>query len=369
MNNSLFTKIKSYTPTVKKDSKEDYLTELFTFILNEVDGLANAYCKFLVSKFKDKDVLINHQEDVSLDTQVSVSKGRIDLLIRAGDKGFICEHKVDSGLGINQIKKYKECSSELGSEEFYTVLVTRTKLQHTQKSDISLVWGEVCGFLEKFKESKDELDPINDFLVEQLIQYLRDQGLGVYENIKVEEVLSNFLAQSFLEKMREILYIPTIEELRAEVGNLEIFKREDFIRKRQNDRWGRCGIELFENWNPGIFVGIIFDPKDHKIEPLDKEKGPDFVILVDISEVKNRAAVVNSNNFQELTRRLKDNSGEFDLIHTGFKNKYRLLALRKSFLDIIQDRYTLDEQIKEIKKVTFEGLKLMLQDDLLYGAF
>ena len=53
MSESIFTKLKSYTPTAGRDAREDYLTELFSYMLNNVEGLKEGYVDFLYSKLKE----------------------------------------------------------------------------------------------------------------------------------------------------------------------------------------------------------------------------------------------------------------------------------------------------------------------------
>ena len=44
-------------------------------------------------------------------------------------------------------------------------------------------------------------------------------------------------------------------------------------------KWGRTGIEFFKTWRPGIFAGVILDPSDHGLKPLDPALGPIFSSL------------------------------------------------------------------------------------------
>lgn len=50
MKSSIFTFIKSYTPSVDRDPKEDYLTQIFSWMLNNIKELDKKYCRYLLDK-------------------------------------------------------------------------------------------------------------------------------------------------------------------------------------------------------------------------------------------------------------------------------------------------------------------------------
>ena len=50
MKESLFSYLVSYVPTDKRESKEDYLTQMFAWILKNVEGVAHEYVRYLCEK-------------------------------------------------------------------------------------------------------------------------------------------------------------------------------------------------------------------------------------------------------------------------------------------------------------------------------
>ena len=52
MKESIFSYLTSYVPTDKREAKEDYLTQMFAWILKNVDGYLAAYARFLSSKIQ-----------------------------------------------------------------------------------------------------------------------------------------------------------------------------------------------------------------------------------------------------------------------------------------------------------------------------
>ncbi|MBC3798098.1 hypothetical protein [Acetobacterium tundrae] len=98
MQESIFDYPKAYIPTDKREAKEDYFMQLFAWLLQNVDHLAHKYCKKLLLRLEQTNNHIIQQNDfINVETQVTVTSGRIDLVIKINDTiGFICEHKVNS---------------------------------------------------------------------------------------------------------------------------------------------------------------------------------------------------------------------------------------------------------------------------------
>ena len=95
MKKSIFSFLTAYVPTDKRESREDYLTQMFAWMLINVDGYVNEYAKFLCDKNPDIKYPDDSEINPSVSTQEVIQGGRIDLLIRMNENiSFICEHKV-----------------------------------------------------------------------------------------------------------------------------------------------------------------------------------------------------------------------------------------------------------------------------------
>ena len=368
MSESIFTKLKSYTPTAGRDAREDYLTELFSYMLNNVEGLKEGYVDFLYSKLKE--INNNKNEEITVETQVSIRNGRIDLLIQNGSEGFICEHKVYSGLSDGQISKYVEGMKEYNpTKKYHTVLITASVMQHTQKADITLTWADIYEFLDSFKMN-NTLQVIDDFLITQLLSYLKEQGLGRYESISYDEIISNFRAIDLKERLQELFASLSNVNWASEVPQLSSINGK--LNPISNKvKWGRVGIDFFEEMKPGIFAGVLLDPTDHKIEPTDRDLGPDFIITLeaslhkdDIEFLKLRDKMLKSEELSELKERLKINNEDFQFLD-NIKNRWRVLVLKKPLVNILEGKYKREEQEQALKDEIIKGLNLLLQDDLV----
>ena len=368
---SLFSYLKKYTPTEKRNAREDYLTQLFAWILEEFSDVKKEYVKFLIEKldYKDKNIILNSTHEITVETQKRVSNGIIDLFIQIeNNTAFVCEHKVYSDLMDDQIKKYMDCKEEYSVENLYSVLITYSKEQHSQKADISLTWKDIYNF---FKE-KFDVSRVNDnamkyeerltlFFVGQIMEYLQEEGM-VEENLINKAALENWYYMKALEKNLRAVF----NKLQKD-GNywkevcpaLMKFDNPNELKPECHKlMWGRIGIDFYEQWNMGLFAGVILDPKDHRIYPENIENGPDFVIIIDCEKEK-RKMYAESDFIKKLKKKFKNYTGEYTFI-SDLANEWRLAVIKRPLLDIISTANDEDEQEKAIKDEIIKGINLML---------
>ena len=144
---SIFSALSSYSPQPSMNPRENFLTELLAWIVNNVDAFGEKYVSFLLNTCHagESDTEDNEAE-IEAATQQHVSTGYIDMVIY--DKGrktaFICEHKIDSPLSENQIKKYMDNTRELEPDyQFYSVLLTKRESQHVEPADVMTIWSKI----------------------------------------------------------------------------------------------------------------------------------------------------------------------------------------------------------------------------------
>ncbi len=245
MKNSLFSYLISYIPTDKRESKEDYLTQMFAWILENVEGIATTYVQFLSEKAGIMLEDNNQEMDIEISTQTVIPNGRIDLLIKVNKKiGFICEHKVHSELSENQINKYMENASLLGTERYYSVLLTFSTLQHTQAADVSIVWSDIYEMIENVIRDYESEDA---FVLNQFMKYLAENGMGKTEAISPESMLDYWPAINLEYKLDGLFkQIITADFERLCPGIKEV--GTEYAPTYTRSRWGRLGIDFFSNW-------------------------------------------------------------------------------------------------------------------------
>ena len=301
MSQSIFSFIKSYIPTESRDPKEDFLTQILAWLLINVEGFAKSYCQFLLSHAKEPQFSCNRDEEYHIETQITVNGGRIDLLIKVDNNGFICEHKLLSNLGDNQIKKYLANSQALGAGYFHTVLITFSKHQHSQDADIMITWSDVYEFAE---QELINAEGTKRFVLLQFVKYMKEQGLGKYKVVEPEAIVGYFPAMTLANSLENIFGQLATKDWTKDCPNLKAVDEKNYVARYNSMRWGRKGIDFFDQWYPNIFIGVLLTIADHQLKPLDIYKGPDVVLFVethynkkDLELMKKRNAILSAEAF------------------------------------------------------------------------
>lgn len=359
---SLFTKLLN----ARRNSDEDFLTELFAWALNNVTDLGTKYIKFL-SKKGNIPYVADFQM-IQADTQQHVSSGVIDMVIYT-DKNvaFICEHKIDAWLSDGQIAKYMRCGNKF-AKKCLSVLVTRSSVQWTQHADVSICWSDVYEFLNS---EIDYYQAEEKFVVEQVAMFLEDIGMSISEFIKPQSLGSYWdcikLEGSMNAVFMSIMNSDWLKDCPA-LNKLKAWNGDNFSIGMESS-WGRCGFNFYatnpasgKKWNPGLFIGVLLDTKEHKIYPKDWSKGPDFVVFLEINygDKKIYNSALASTEYKDLVKRLSVDSGTFEFIaNKDLQNKWRLAVLKKPLLDVISGTKTLKDQTQAIKGAAVDAINLM----------
>lgn len=406
-NDSLFKFLTGYVPTEKRESKEDFLTQAFAWLLKEVEGLSEAYIRFL--KQNEKIELPSNFEKIEIITQRKLKgctredgkEGRLDLLISVnGNTYFICEHKVDSELSENQIKKYMDNKAEIDptpTAKFYSVLLTKSVSQHTQPANVSIIWGDIKEFVDNFLQEKSSTEGKYRFLLEQFSLYLSEKGLEKAKAINKDE-LEKYDYKKYAEDKNNYMVelIKTLDyfnyrlldeiqydsELRIICPNIDKLSDAPYEPEFHRSRWGRRGIDLFADlwdprgknkmkneydmskpawWKPGLFIGFLLDPTDHKLEPC--KCGLDIILTLDGVGKKNNIKTENQK-LNSITNMLNMQHSQFDCLTIDeLKNPCRLVVLRIPLIDtltvgsiFVED---IDRQYELYRKAIVEGLNLL----------
>ena len=366
MNDTIFDFLRSYVPSDKRDPKEDYLTQLFAWLLMNVDGLNLKYCKYLLEKIPNKAFTVSDSDTITVETQRTLDNGkRIDLLITVNDtNGFICEHKIYSMLSPNQIVNYSSMAPSLGGGQFYTVLITLGTYQWTQPADVRILWSSLYrDFLQmEIKNYVD--DSVDYFMLDQTLNFMQNNSLGTYGEITPGAIAGYWETFGLKNVVNNLVENLRVREWDSKCKNLQHCNTQGFTEPIfRKERWGRVGLEMYSNWSPGIFAGILWDYSNHGIEPLnEKNGGPDVVILVDLPEV-GYAQVTSTQACTDYFHKLKQNHGDFDLIHFPEpKDHWRLIVLRKSLGDVLQGKQGQKEQENALYETFCDGIKLLTKD-------
>jgi len=367
LDKSLFLTLASYTPRPGRYATEDFLTELFAWILNNIEG----YASDLLSLFHNVNEAVPEYQAIQAhaETQKRSNGGRIDLFVSIDENiAFIFELKVNSWLSDGQIDKYMR-HSEFLQEILYSVLIVKHKKQWTQQADIQLTWTDIYKLTRRIRgRCKDD----ERFVLDSFMHFLEGNDMGEKHAITqkvlaaVPEVLSGYQSLEYIFK--ELEAFPWKEDFEA-LDRLPL-KIKDIIKKASpkfhKERWGRIGIDFFDSWNPGLFVGVIWNPKDHKIYPRLKENGPDFVVMLDYDYKKLTTynSFKRSLEFRMLCDKLVSNHTGFDdFLYTSrdLPNPWRVAVLRIPLWEVIQESKDIDSQIDMIFRRSIVGIRMIVE--------
>lgn len=107
----------------------------------------------------------------------------------------------------------------------------------------------------------------------------------------------------------------------------------------------------------------MLDSKDHKITISDKDRGPDLVVILDIERKPNKSnecissEIINSAEYTLLLEELKTIDNGFEQVKS--KNKWRLVIIRNPLIDVLNRKYTNDEQLNAIKNAIVDGINIL----------
>lgn len=357
MKESIFKQLFRYRSTEKLSPRENYLTEILAWMLNNMPSFARNYVKLLCEQ-GEKSTQDATYKSLQADTQVCVENGFIDLVIRTDGKyGFICEHKVDSELSENQMEKYRKSENQVkekyhSKNDFLTVLLTKSTRQHTQKADIKITWEQ----LYQCTKNLDDYEENERQMAEQFLLYLTEEGMGMKRPIK----------RAIIDSYREAMQLNTafeglFSDLQDENWEALCPKLESFVSRynvqANGERWGRIGID-FSDWKPyGIFAGVILKNNDHRLRNWERYDCPMFVVLIDCN-IDAHEHIKQSSWFKDMMNGIDEENG-FD-IDKSPKNKWRLLILSKPLSAVLQDG-SYEDQKESMKTAIAEGINTLLK--------
>jgi len=325
---TIFTYIEKYKPLEGMDPQENYLTQIFAWLLKQNESFQYGFIKYL-SKLYSNTVLNGLGQSLNVNTQVKVvcsdgSTGYIDMLIDNGETYLIFEHKVSSCLSDNQINKYITASDFVG-KKVISVLIAFDRTQFEQEADISITWRDVHQFV-----SQEYLQANEDFMVRQFEQYLRESNMGCDEPFTRQEII-DLWGDEYSDKVTRL------------------FRWIELELKRDSEVIKSLGQINSEYWKPGLFVGILIGDRDHGIKPVNKEMGPDFCVCLEMNQSDpNRARYVQSQEYRDMVDGLRNRLGnDYSFIEAGELN-YRVLVIRKSFADVIRDCDNWNKQYENV---------------------
>ena len=366
----LFESLRRYSPKENRDPLENFITEGFAWILNNYPDFGEFFLQNLEEKMKERgrEWRIGNYDCEWL-TQENFDGKYPDMVCHFNDenKAIIFEHKTWSRLHENQLANYKEYAKR-NLDEYRLVLITATQQQHEQDPDLSLCWSDIYNLISDWEKSDN-----SELLFRDFQQLLKSEGLGPPAPISHTSIRYHYETKDLKKNINDLIErVKGREEQNKEWKKM--IKKDLDIRKRAS--WGRIGLELL-SWEGSIFIGILVDGEDHKTEPIDPFKGPDFCLIISFSgslhdfytEEKSYKKLVEEL-LPKKVEQLKDGWQFYDHLkdfEAPRKNKYHPIHIRKPMLDVFCGTESYEDQEDRFYRAASELIKLVAEEESFWS--
>lgn len=359
---SLLVSLRQYRPREGRDSLENFITEVFAWLLRNSSGISNAFLSRLQRAMPEEQGfdLPTEEDEVEWNTQARLGSCRPDMQAIWPGMALIFEHKVWSGLGDAQIKGYRQLAQqEHPDKEVRVVAITASRHQHSIEADANLCWSDIHEGLKQYLGKVEEA--AERFHIENFLALLAHEGLQPAAPIAHEAIRYFPTARKLPQKLEQAFTLLAARDWPLD-GNYQAVMK--------GLRWGRIGIELHRTdtkrkWSPGIFIGCVLDGRDHMIDHRIEDSIKLHLILDFRQELHRhypsmasyRALKATLAEFSQESRWAFYDHGE-DRRQT---NNYHPLYLETPLLDVLRGTKTMEEQRERIFSAACEALMLLHQ--------
>jgi hypothetical protein len=228
---------------------EDFLTNSFIYLLNYLlenerplaIGLLNFICG------ENSEFTFKENEKVVITTQKFTSEGTPDIEIKSDEKCIYVEVKHDSGLGKDQIERYKKALRKERAAIKKILLLTRftVDLQEANQErvpDRHIRWYQIHKFLENI-EVKDR---VGKFLKDEFIKFL-----------EVKQMAIQRVGWEYTNGIRAFLNLINMIETAIEELRIRVYQKTAGLEQRGyylEDKDEFCGIYYDEPDSVYIFL-------------------------------------------------------------------------------------------------------------------
>lgn len=271
-NSSLLVRLQRYAPRENHSPRENFLTEVFTWVLEKCPEFAEKFVEELNTRAREKDQSVRFDTDPEhweWKTQVTLKDSSRPDIVGTPSKGphIIIEVKYESEAYDEQLQRYKEKYEEEHKNSNVWVFLlhplwnTFTPEKNENFPQIEPIeWERVDEIAREVKDSyernnigKSDCGAVKIFVLNEFIQLLDELGLSTTIPPEIFEELCDNDAD--VQKR-------ATERMKRAFEGASKYLNNDFT----NDKFkfvntcGRFGIACLEhNQNPGFFAGLIHD--------------------------------------------------------------------------------------------------------------
>ena len=377
MATGLFEALRRYSPKENRDPLENFITEGFAWILNEYPEFG----KFFLQDLKEKLKWSIGYDDCEWRTQENFGGKYPDMVCYFNEekRAIVFEHKTQRrGLHDKQLVNYRDYADQEFADH-RIVLITATQQQHEQDPDLALCWSDIYNLISNWEERGN-----NELLIKDFQQLLKSVGLGPPAPISHTAIQYYHEIMDLPKNIRDLVTRVKVREDQKKEWK-EIIKKDYALfsptQRGKDDYWGRIGIELLawedeSGHGPGnIFVGIMVDGKDHKIEPIDPVKGPDFCLIIGSFSYSLLDLYNTKEEYKKLVTVLEKKVAQLNdgwefynhLDDHNDPNKHHPIHIRKPMLDVFCGTESCEDQEQRFYEVASKLIKLVAEEESFWA--
>lgn len=360
----LFEALSRYSPKEGQTPLENFITEGFAWILNNYPDFGEFFLQDLEEKLKERGREWSIENyGCEWRTQEDFDGKYPDMVchFNGENKAIIFEHKTWSRLHQNQLANYKEYAKR-NFDEYRVVLITATQQQHEQDPDLPLCWSDIYNLISDW-EKRDN----NELLFSDFQQLLKSEGLGPPAPISHTSIRYYYETRDLKKNINGLVErVKGREEQKKEWKKM--IKKDLNISEKGHS--GRIGLELL-SWEGCIFVGVLVDGEDHKTEPIDRVKGPDFCLIISFSRSLHDF-YTGEKSYKKLVEELLPK--KVKLLNDGWQfynhlddhnapNKYHPIHIRKPMLDVFCGTESGEDQEERFYEAASKLIRLVAEEE------
>lgn len=348
---SLLTALRNYRPRENHDPLENFITEAFAWLLVNYPRFGRFYLNKIGQRLQQPE--LSSSAEIEWVTQLNLGGVFPDLVGRAGKEVYLFEHKAWSHLHANQLANYRTAASaEYGETSYRLVLIVGGRHLIDQSPDLALCWHEIHAWIGEWRNhTQFEDDP----LFADFQRLLEHEGMGPPAPVSYEAALAFRFARSFETTLSELVRRAFHHPWNASLGSLPIKPHLPWHHGLPGgqDPWGRVGINLCGDLSegaPGLFVGFLIDPADHKVAWADPAC-PDFGAIFDVNietfsnyDVTREFILLREALPKHIARDCPDYRVLDHLASSEAPNRWHPLHVRKPMTEFLRGTLTADEQ-------------------------
>ncbi len=229
-----------------KRQDENFHTEALVHLLRHLVQYDRASAVKILKKITGETLDL---ERISIITQAVTTKGhRPDIEISTQNHLIYIEVKVKSGLGKDQLDRYRKALDESNFNNTNLILLTKNPLlldEDEEKADLNIRWYQIAEWLEDELEDDIVEKGSSRYLIKQFLDFLKERGMTL------EQVSAEFTSEEFKQGINSLQNLMDMlnKSLRLADNTLSIKLDADL-------EWVGYYFKIDSDW---YWVGISYD--------------------------------------------------------------------------------------------------------------